>query len=163
MEPRIETLPARQLIGLKLTMSLANNQTSVLWQRFMPLLPQVPYAAGPELYSLQVYPLDYFAAFNPGREFEKWAAVAVFELGTVPAGLESFQLPAGLYAVFSYKGSSADTSIYQYIFSSWLPASAYVLDDRPQFELLGEKYRNNDTASEEGIYIPIKKSNASRS
>jgi AraC family transcriptional regulator len=37
-----------------------------------------------------------------------------------------------------------------------LPKSEYELDYRPHFEILGEKYKNNDQLSEEDIFIPIK-------
>lgn len=105
---------------------------------------------------MQVYPSDYYQSFSPTKPFEKWAAVEVSSLETIPDGMASFILPAGLYAVFEYKGSSADHSIFQYIFSEWLPQSAYLVDDRPHFEVLGPKYKNNDPNSEEEIWIPIK-------
>ena len=47
------------------------------------------------------------------------------------------------------------TSIFQYIFGTWLPNSTYLLADRPHFEVLGEGYKNNDPTSEEEIWIPI--------
>ncbi|MFZ1515671.1 MAG: GyrI-like domain-containing protein, partial [Saprospiraceae bacterium] len=65
-------------------------------------------------------------------------------------------IPGGLYAVFYYKGLSTDTAIFEYIFNTWLPNSEYGLDDRPHFEILGERYKNNDADSEEEIWIPIK-------
>jgi AraC family transcriptional regulator len=66
-------------------------------------------------------------------------------------------LNEGLYAVFLYKGAaSAAAPFYQYIFQTWFPNSEYLLDNRPHFEILGEKYKNNDPASEEEIWIPIK-------
>ena len=74
----------------------------------------------------------------------------------LPQGMESFVLEGGLYAVFDYKGSSTDMSIYQYIFSEWIPNSAYTVDDRPHFEVLGPKYKNNSPDSEEEIWIPVK-------
>lgn len=74
----------------------------------------------------------------------------------VPENMETFTLPGGLYAAFDYKGLNTDDSIFQYIFGTWLPNSDYDLDDRPHFEVLGEQYRNNDPASEEEIWIPIK-------
>ncbi len=40
---------------------------------------------------------------------------------------------------------------------SCLPNSEYELENRPHFEVLGEKYKNNDPNSEEEIWIPIKK------
>jgi len=38
-----------------------------------------------------------------------------------------------------------------YIFSDWLPKSDYELDEKPHFEILGEKYKNDDPNSEEEI------------
>jgi AraC family transcriptional regulator len=70
--------------------------------------------------------------------------------------MEPFRLEGGLYAVFDFKGSGNDKSIFQYIFGTWLPGSDYNLDNRPHFEVLGEKYKNNDPGSEEEIWIPIK-------
>ena len=101
----------------------------------------------------------YEGLAKPGdlsQEFEKWAAVEVPDFDTIPAGMETFVLPAGLYAVFDYKGSSTDTQIFQHIFGVWLPGSNFVLDARPHFEILGEKYKNADPNSEEEIWIPVK-------
>jgi AraC family transcriptional regulator len=75
----------------------------------------------------------------------------------IPEGMETLTIPGGMYAVFHYKGLSTDTSIFEYIFKTWLPSSGYVLDDRPHFERLGEKYKNGDPNSEEDIFIPVKK------
>ena len=74
----------------------------------------------------------------------------------LPEGFTTLLLAEGLYAVFHYKGLNTDTSIFQYIYGVWLPSSSYVLDNRPHFEVLGEKYKNNDVNSEEEIWIPIK-------
>jgi AraC family transcriptional regulator len=103
-----------------------------------------------------VYPHSYFEAFNPAQEFEKWASVEVSDFEHIPANMETFVLPGGLYAVFEHKGSGYDNSIFQFIYGTWLPASEYLLDERPHFEVLGEKYKNNDPDSEEEIWIPIK-------
>ena len=70
--------------------------------------------------------------------------------------MECFELPGGQYAVFFYKGSSTDNSIFKMIFDEWLPASGYEIDSRPHFEILGNKYVNEDPESEEEIWIPIK-------
>ena len=105
---------------------------------------------------MQVYKPTYFADFKPTNEFEKWATVEVTNFESVPTNMETFSLAGGLYAVFDYKGSSNDPSIFQYIFGTWLPGSDYFLDDRPHFEVLGDKYKNNDPTSEEEIWIPIK-------
>ncbi|MFD1145057.1 GyrI-like domain-containing protein [Larkinella insperata] len=158
MIPRIETLPEKKLVGQRLRMSFAHDRTGELWRSFMPRRKEIINPATADLLSLQVYdkPLAY-AKFSPTTEFEKWALVEVTGFDSMPEGLETFTLPAGLYAVFLYKGASSEfTETFQFIFGTWLPSSEYVLDDRPHFEVLGEKYRNNDPDSEEEIWVPIR-------
>ena len=106
---------------------------------------------------MQIYSPAHFQNFSPDTEFEKWAAVEVSNFDSVPADMETYTLSGGLYAVFIHKGSSTDTRTFQYIFGTWLPTSDFVLDNRPHFELLGEKYKNNDPDSEEEIWIPVKR------
>jgi AraC family transcriptional regulator len=157
MQPGIETLTEKKLVGKRLTMSFASNQTVKLWQSFLPIRKEIVNNVTTDLISLQVYPPSFdftFADLNAG--FDKWAAVEVADFSKVPKDMETFILKGGLYAVFHYKGSSNDTKIFQYIYGTWLPGSNYAIDDRPHFEILGEKYRNNDPASEEEIWIPIK-------
>jgi len=125
----------------------------------MPRRKEIQNSIGPELYSLQVYGPSYFANFNPAMEFEKWAATQVSGFDLVPDGMETFTVAGGLYAVFIHKGSSTDDSTFRYIFTNWLPQSDYLLDDRPHFEVLGEKYKNEDPNSEEEVWIPIKLKN----
>jgi len=155
MEPTIETLPLKKLVGKRMRMSLSNNKTGELWRSFAPRRKEIHNNLTSEFFSMQVYdqPLD---PGNLVQEFEKWAAVEVADFDAIPDGMESFVLPSGLYAVFHYKGSSTDTTIFQYIFGTWLPDSNYLLDNRPHFELLGDKYKNADPNSEEDIWIPIK-------
>lgn len=157
MKPRIELLKEKKLIGMRLTMSLALNQTGDLWRSFMPRRKEIAHRISNDLISMQIYNPTYFANFNPANTFEKWATVEVSNFGDVPPDMETITLTGGLYAVFDYKGSSTDNSIFQYIFGTWLPNSGYRLDDRPHFEVLGEKYRNADPDSEEEIWIPIRK------
>jgi len=156
MQPRIEILSPKKLVGLSLKMSLANNLTGQFWGRFGPRIKDISNRVSEDKLSLQVYPTDYHLNFSPTTEFTKWAVVEVHSLDTIPKGLHPFKLKGGLYAVFEYKGSSADTRIFQYIFSEWLPKSDYIVDDRPHFEILGPKYKNNDPDSEEEIWIPIR-------
>lgn len=156
MKPRIEKLNEKKLIGKRLTMSLANNRTGELWKSFIPRRTDILNTLTNDMISMQVYESPHFANFKPTNEFEKWAAAEVTSFDIVPNDMETFTLPGGSYAVFDYKGSSTDNSIFQYIFGKWLPSSHYDLDDRPHFEVIGEKYKNNDPTSEEEIWIPIK-------
>jgi len=156
-EPRIKELTNLSLVGVHQTMSLAENRTASLWQTFMPRLKELASRVGADLYSLQQYPVDYFHSFDPTRSFEKWAAVAVSSVDPIPAGMDTLRLN-GTYAVFDFQGTPAEFgNAIQYILSVWLPQSDYQLDERPHFELLGEKYKRNDPLSEEEIWIPIRK------
>ena len=155
MEPRVENLSKKKLVGERLTMSLTNNKTSDLWQTFMPRRREINNTVTSEMISMQVYH-EPLRLGDLNQEFEKWAAVEVYNFQNVPEKLDTFTLNEGLYAVFHYKGLNTDNSIFIYIFGTWLPNSDYLLDDRPHFEILGEKYKNGDPNSEEEIWIPIK-------
>ena len=158
LEPRIEKREETKLIGKRMLMSFSNNRTFELWQSFMPRRKEILNNIGSELYSMQIYEPLFFTNFNPNTELEKWATVAVTDFETIPDGMEAFTLPGGLYAVFLYKGAaSAAAETFQYILVSWLTNSVYELDNRPHFEILGEKYKNEDPNSEEEIWIPIKR------
>jgi AraC family transcriptional regulator len=139
-------------------MSFSMNKTRALWQSFMPLRNEIRNSIGSELYSIEIYEPLFFNNFNSEREFEKWAAVEVTDFETVPANMETFSSPYGLYAVFLHKGDAGKgLETYRYIFGTWLPESDYLLDDRPHFAIMGEKYKNDDHDSEEDLWIPIKK------
>jgi len=156
-KPIIKSIEDKRLVGKCLVMSLANNRTKELWQEFMPQRGMIINKVRNDLFSLQVYPPSYFENFSPANEFQKWALVEVSDLDNIPEGMSPFILLPGLYAVFHYKGLNTDPSIFEYIFRTWLPSSGYVLDQRPHFEILGEKYKNNDPDSEEEIWIPVRK------
>ena len=156
LKPRIETIKDKKLIGMRLIMSVADNKTAELWSGFMPRRRALHNNLSDDLISMQNYSPSYFTNFTPTNDFEKWATIEVSNFDHVPKDMETYILKGGLYAVFDYKGLPTDSSIFQYIFGSWLPNSDYDLDDRPHFEVLGNKYKNNDPNSEEEIWIPIK-------
>ena len=157
MTPRIETLNEKKLVGKRLNMSYADYRIGQLWGSFMPRRKEIINNVDNDLISLVVYKPTHFADFKPTNEFERWATVEATSFDNVPNEMETYTLPTGLYAVFLYKGTTTDiSSFYQNIFTVWIPNSAYTLDDRAHFEVLGEKYKNNDPSSEEEIWIPIK-------
>jgi len=158
LQPRIEILPEKKLVGLHMKMKLSDNKTGELWRNFMQRRKEIKNNLTNELFSMQVYDqsLD-FEKFNLDTIFEKWAAIEVPNFDAIPIDMESFILIGGLYAVFIHKGSaSTGPKTFQYIFGAWLPKSKYNLDKRPHFEILGEKYKNDDPDSEEEVWIPIK-------
>lgn len=157
LKPSIKILEEKKLIGTATKTNLIQNKTATLWRGFMRSKHQIVGTINEDLFSLQLYPKDYFKFFSPATHFIKWAAKEVSSLENIATTMESFTLVGGVYAVFYYKGSSEDHSIYEAIFNEWLPNSMYQLDDRPHFEILGKNYKNKDVNSEEQIWIPIKK------
>ena len=152
-EPLVRDFPESRMVGVACRMSYAKNKTADLWRSFMPRLKEIGPRDSNDLYSLQVYPPGF--DFSPHTEFVKWALAPVAGLGVPPEGMELFTIPGGLYAVFHYRGRAGDPAIYQYIFSKWLPRSCYSLDNRPHFEILGEKFDPFSIHSEEEIWIPV--------
>ena len=160
MRPRIEILPEKKLIGKRMQMSFSGNKTAELWRSFMAVRKEIQNNIGTELFSAEVYPPLFFKAFDPGTVYEKWAAIEVTDFKTVPEGMETIIFPDGLYVVFIHNGpASKAPKTYQYIFGTWLPTSDYLLDNRPHFAVMGEKYKQEDPRSEEEIWIPIKQRN----
>jgi len=153
VQPVLREIKSKKLLGVNLAMSLAENRTGELWRSFMPRLHEIETREGTELYSLQVYDENYFQHFSPTNSFEKWALAEVKNFSMIPDEMEPFELPGGLYAVFQHKGMG--TEIFQHIYDVWLPNSEFQLDDRPHFEVLGEKYKQGSSDSEEEIWIPV--------
>lgn len=155
-EPRIEDLAETLLVGKRMSMSLDVNRTAELWKSFMPVRSSVLNRTDENYYSVEIYPEQFFEQFNTEVNFEKWAAVKVSQAENIPKSMEALEIPAGTYAVFPFKGVSANVpQLMQYVFGTWLPQSGYQLDHRPHFALMGEKYKNNDPDSEEDFWIPI--------
>jgi len=156
---KIENIPEKMLVGKAVRMSLAKNKTVEVWQDFMRNRSSIEDVIGTDLYSIQIYDeIHYFRNFSPLNTFTKWAAIEVGSIQNISNGFEMLTLDSGGYAVFLHKGSANEfPKTLQYILREWLPQSQYQLDDRPHFELLGEKYKNNAPDSEEQVWIPIKK------
>ena len=157
MHPRIELIPQKKLVGHVMEMSLVNNKTFALFSGFMPSRKQIKHALSANVFEVMVYDHSYFKNFNPSHPFIKWAALEVSQPETNDETMQSFVLDEGLYAVFQYQGLPNNFGMFMNaILTKWLPNSNYNLDDRPHFNVLGDKYKNNDPDSEEDVYIPIK-------
>ncbi|MFD2938659.1 GyrI-like domain-containing protein [Flavobacterium notoginsengisoli] len=157
MEAQIKIATEKKLIGKHIEMSFLENKTFQLWSGFMPKLKVITNKIDACLYSLEVFPVNYFDNFDSGRTFQKWAAVEVTDFDSVPDEMETLLIPNGLYAVFIHKGPASEGhKTYHTIFAEWLPNSDYTVDERPHFAVMDEKYKKDDPNSEEEIWIPIK-------
>lgn len=155
---RIKHIDEKKIVGIRHEMSFVNNSTYLLFRSFMPRRNSILRRADKDVLCVQKYPDGFFKNFNPGATFEKWAAVEVYNFSIVPEGMETAIIPEGLYAVFLYIGTTDEADeFFQNIHENWLPSSEYELDNRPHFDVMGEKYKHDSPDSEEEIWIPIRK------
>lgn len=154
---RKEVLEPLHLAGLHFRTCMAENRTFELWNNFMKRRTELGVKEGDHLYSIQQFESGLsMATFTPTTLFEKWAAAKHDADKTLPEGFDNITLH-GLYAVFLHKGTVTDFGkTLNYIYGTWMPASGYTTDEREHFTVMGEKYRNNDNASEEEVWVPIK-------
>ena len=151
----IKSFPTTKFIGKNLSFTYSDYRALELWSSFMPRRKEIPNAIGTDLYNIQINPIGF--SFGMNESFVKWAAVSVANFDFVPDGMQTLEIPEGLYAVFQYKRDQSNAAaFFNTIYTKWLPASDYEIDHRPQFEILGAKYKTNDPNSEEEIWIPVK-------
>lgn len=156
MKPIIKTFPTTKFIGMNSVISYSDYRIGELWGNFMPRRNEIQNTIGTELFNIQINPDNF--DFNPQTEFVKWAVVPVTDFKSIPEGMQQLIVQEGLYAVFNHVGDAIKArETFGYIFGVWLPNSEYQLDNRPHFEILGAKYKNNSPDSEEEIWIPIKR------
>jgi len=154
--PKIVTLQNKKLVGQSIKMSLINNKTFELFSGFMPQRKHILNVINTDIFEVLIYDDNYLKNFNPTNNFVKWVTVAVENYNTIPEGMQTLNLNSGLYAVFNYKGLPKDFgALMTYIYTNWLPKSNYKLDNRPHFNVLGEKAKRNDPENEETVWVPI--------
>lgn len=160
MHVEIKELNRMQMIGASISMNMwqIHEKTPVLWRSFMPKNKLIENRISHDLYSVQFYPEKFHDKFSMQNEFIKWAAVPISDINPTIEGLKCFDIPSGLYAVFTHRGPVSKGALsFQYIHMEWLPKSAYLLDNRPHFERLYCTLDMEDENWEEEIWIPIQK------
>lgn len=158
-DPEIIDIESKKLVGIKVSTSLADDKTSLLWNRFMKYKEALDARKNADLYSVQIYGEEFISGdFDSQSEFEKWAAMEVQDHSNIPKGLQMLKLPQGKYAVFIHEGTAKDfAKTSKFIFEEWLPSSKFEIDDRPHFEVLGKDYKGPENPeSKEKIWIPVK-------
>jgi AraC family transcriptional regulator len=155
---RLENLPPTKLRGLKIRTCQAKNQTFELWNNFMPKVKEIKNRVNSNLISMQKFDEGQkMIDFKLTTEYDKWAAVEVRDFNSSPHSMQEYNLQGGLYAVFLHKGAVADFAHTQkFIYAEWLPISEYELDDREHLQVMGNKYINNSSDSEEEVWVPVK-------
>lgn len=160
MKHNIVTVKDVYAIGMKMSVNFQTMHIEMakLARAFMPRRHEIINRIGTHAFSIQDYKQQHFKTITPESLFDKWVAVEVTDLNTVPKGMESLTLKGGDYLVIDYKGTVADfPKIWQFVLKEWLPNSEYVIDDRPHFEKLPETYNPQNQINEETVWIPVKK------
>ena len=153
LTPKIKTIEKFTAVGLKTRTALSQEAIVSLWRSFMPKLKTIQGRIDSDLIALQDYrrsdPKD------PTSAFDMWALTKVRVGTTAPTSLQMLDVSGGLYAIFLLKGHDV-TGLMDEIMNEWLPTSDYMLDNsRPHFQVMGDKYKNNQPDSEEDFYIPL--------
>jgi AraC family transcriptional regulator len=87
-------------------------------------------------------------------KFHYVACAEVDSFEDMPAGMVTRVVPAGKYVMYTFSGPLQNLGeFYENMFTKWIPAADYEVEDRPQIELYDNRFSVN---GEFDIYIPIK-------
>lgn len=151
MQPQIITKPAFTVVGLQIQTKPMTQEIPQLWQQFGPRMNEVQHLAEPGVsYGL----MDRFD--QAMERLDYMAGEAVTQLGELPAGMTSWEVPANTYAVFEASLATIGET-FGYIYNIWLPGSGYRHAADPYFERYGETFNPDDPTSKMAIYIPVEK------
>ena len=152
MEPKIVTLPAFKVIGMRYFGKNENQEISDLWGKANQRMGEIRHVASQNAYGVCIMLPD-----APTGEFEYIAGLEVSQVEDVPDGMVVREVPASQYAVFTHLGSLEELSAtYEYIYRSWIPQSGYQLTGGPDFEMYNEDFKDFAPDSKFYIYVPIK-------
>lgn len=149
---RTESINHLELQGQFTELSLAENTSSQLWQNFRKHLKEHQ-ILDEMLYSVQLYPEDYFSHFSFERVYKKGACI-LSEKGL--KNVENIKITNQDYVVFHYKGSVIDFHhCLTFILTDWLPKSGYQLSNAVHFERFKPKTLPFEDDFQEEVFVPI--------
>jgi AraC family transcriptional regulator len=151
MEPEFVQRPAFTLVGIKYRGKNEQGEIPQLWNAFMDSMKDIPRIVNPQVcYGAQ-------NNFNEATgEFDYLAAYEVPEDSQPPAGMETWPVTAGHYAVF--RTTLPDImQTYEYIYGTWMPQSGYQRASGVEFELYDDTFNSQDPTSTLSLYVPLTK------
>ncbi|MBC5711813.1 AraC family transcriptional regulator [Hungatella sp. L12] len=111
-----------------------------------------------EEFLIGVNDYSYYPCQGMDKVFRYIAGAEVAEEHTVPRGMQEFTLPAGRYAVFSFRGRNEDSlqPAVEYIYGEWFPESTCRFDDgrRYDFARYGERL-DEKGESDIQLWVPV--------
>jgi len=149
MEGKIVNIEGFKAVGITYFGDNMNGEIPRLWEVFNKSFMNIHHKSNPMLfYGICDGEMDSDCRFH----YTACAKVDSFE--SLPENMETKVVQGGKYVVYTYGGAIQDLGgFYENIFTHWLPASGYEMDDRPQLELYDGRFMVN---GEFDIYIPIK-------
>lgn len=156
MEPKLVSLPAFKVVGLRYIGDNPNNEIGQMWGVFNQRCPEILHQAPMEAAYGICYP-------HPTARLEYYAALKVTELADLPEGMFGKEIPAQTYVVFPCHGLDQIGETYHKIIHEWLPANGYQPGDGPDFEYYGEEFNPVNDEENFYIYFPVKKGLISKS
>jgi len=148
MEVKIVTLPGFQAVGLLYHGKNQNNEIAGLWQEFNQRMKEIKHCTS-GAYGL-CEPMD------PAGNFRYLAAMGVSDTTDIPAGMQVWQVPEQMYAVFPCTLPSVGET-HRYAFDTWIPGSEYQYNGGFDFELYDEDFDPGKPDSAMFVYVPIEK------
>lgn len=153
MIPQIVQVSEMSVVGIYVEMQKhETHKIKALWQKFSPRKDEITNLINSKSIAMQTFTIDKNG--EPNKNFNMWACVEVSNLSDIPSDMKGFIIPKGEYIKVIHIGMDAGKT-YQYIITEWLPNSGYKIDDRPHFQVMGDKYKNGSPDSEEDFYVPI--------
>jgi AraC family transcriptional regulator len=149
MEPRMVSKNAFTVVGIKTRAHIEKHDIPELWAKLGPRVCEIPHLVEPGV----AYGLT--TSLDPeSGDFDYVAGFGVEQVGELPVGMGSWEVPAATYAAFTCTLPTMPQA-YDYAYRTWLPASGYQRAAGYEFELYDEEFDNQDPDSEFEFYIPI--------
>ena len=157
LEPEVFEQPAMQVVGLRTQFfSVDSEKNNIadrlppLWAAFLRRLQDVPHRIDGDCYGVVRQTTER------SDELEYWAAAPVARVDSLPAGLESLQVPAARYAKFTHRSLVSGLNMtVDYIYSSWLLRSGLRHTYGCDLEFYGAAYEPDSERSVIHYAIPI--------
>jgi len=157
LSPELYEQPPLLLVGLRtLFYSVDSEKNNIgellppLWGAFIARLAEIPNKVPGTCYGV----LQQERADSERLEYH--AAIEVTNVGSLPDGMVSLQVPAGRYARFEHRGPAPriDHTV-SYAYASWLGQSGYRHTYAPDLEIYGDRYHPTSDDSVFHYAIPI--------
>jgi AraC family transcriptional regulator len=149
MENKVVNLNGFKAVGLTYFGSNCNGEIPSLWGVFNARYKDIKQKSS----SMLCYGICEDAP-DPESRFHYTACAEVDSFEDVPEGMDTKVISPGKYLVYTYTGTIENLGeFYNEMFSSWIPATGYEMDLRPQLELYDDRFMKN---GEFDIFIPIK-------